>query len=230
METPRRHIPCIPDQEGLEFWALDQDTTDNWDSICWEMGSHSASSSRLVYFKVGLLQLHGISQLAIVTQKEDPSWQESSSRGWTRPNEDVDTISKGSVFANLGTMLQRKGSALMQILRVQARTWRQQSLPDTRQTMQQHHCNYTADTYQLCFKSCIALPPMLLSATDTLNFHCSMRYVCSSCPLGDLCNISAIFDSTHLGRLPISDCLLWSCEARCQYARAKLVSTTWFYY
>lgn len=59
-------------------------------------------------------------------------------------SEDVDSTSKVSVSANLETMVQRKGSALVQILRVQAIIWRWQNLPDTQQIMQQQcpqsHC------------------------------------------------------------------------------------------
>lgn len=58
---------------------------------------HSASSSRVVYFQVALLQLQAISQLAIVTQKVDPSWQDQdapSSQRWTGFGEGVDPISK----------------------------------------------------------------------------------------------------------------------------------------
>jgi len=137
---------------------------------------HSACNSRSVCFKVDLLQQHTISQLETVTQKVDSSWQDqddSSNRGWTDLNEDVDLVRKGSVFANLGNLLQKKGSALMQILRVQARTWRQQSLPDTQQSTQQQ-------CLQLCcwylpvigLNPCIALPPTLLGTTEALNFHC----------------------------------------------------------
>lgn len=45
---------------------------------------HSASNSRVVYFQAALLELHAISQLAIVPQKVDPSWpdqDDSSSQG-----------------------------------------------------------------------------------------------------------------------------------------------------